>query len=80
LTLTDLAYKMRGYLWDEDSVPYGNQYLKHKLKTHYGDAMYTAEREGVQSVVTMIEKRHRFCMLISKVPKPVTKKVKSYLS
>ena len=53
LTISDLACKMRHYLLDEDSVPYGNQYLKEKLKTHYGDAMYIAEHEGVQDVVTM---------------------------
>jgi len=47
---------MKDYMLDEDSEPYGNQYLKEKTKAHYGDALFTAEHEGVPDVVTMREK------------------------
>lgn len=37
-------------------MPYGNQYLKEKLKKHYSDSVHIAEQGGVQDIVTMREK------------------------
>jgi len=60
LTLTDLGCQMRDYLWDEDSVPYGNQYLKEKLKTRYGDGMYRVAQKSHYQVSSLnrIKNRH----------------------
>jgi len=56
LTISDLVSKMRGYLPEDGSAPYGNQYLKEKLKEHYGDSIYVAEGDGLNDIVTMREK------------------------
>ena len=37
ITISELVSKMGEYLLDDDSVPYGSQYLKQKLKEHYND-------------------------------------------
>ncbi|KAG1669527.1 Sodium channel protein para [Nymphon striatum] len=56
LTISDLGNKMKEFLADKESTPYGNQYLKQKLMEHYGDSIYIAEGEGVHDIVTMREK------------------------
>ncbi|KAG1683688.1 Protein eyes shut [Nymphon striatum] len=56
LTISDLGNKMKEFLTDKESTPYGNQYLKQKLMEHYGDSMYIADGEGVHDIVTMREK------------------------
>ena len=56
LSLTDLANKMKEYLQDDDSVAYGNQYLKSKLLEHYGKSIFIAEGEGLSHIVTFREK------------------------
>ena len=40
----------------KDSVPYGNQYLKFKLKEKYGDSIFITEGESLHDIVTMKEK------------------------
>lgn len=44
LTVSFLQKKMKGFLMHEDSDPYGNQYLKIKLKEKYGDSICFAEK------------------------------------
>ena len=56
LSLTVLANKMQEYLPDDDSVAYGNQYLKSKLLEHYGKSIFIAEGEGLSHIVTFREK------------------------
>ena len=56
LTLSDLSSKMKDYLENEESTPFGNQYLKCKLKEHYKDSISFAERDGQPDIVTMKEK------------------------
>ena len=53
ITISELVRKMGEYLLEDDSVPYGSQYLKQKLKEHYNDSIYIAEVEGLQDIVTM---------------------------
>ena len=53
ITISELVSKMGEYLLEDDSVPYGSQYLKQKLKEHYNDSIYIAEVEGLQDIVTM---------------------------
>ena len=55
LTVTALSDKMREYLIDPSFGSYSNQYLKTKLKEHYGDSTVIAEGEGRQDIVTMRE-------------------------
>ena len=47
---------MKEFLTGKDSVPYGNQYLKSKLKKRYGNYIYIAEGEDLHGIVTMREK------------------------
>ncbi|KAG1662657.1 Villin-1 [Nymphon striatum] len=56
ITISDLGNKIKEFLTDTESTPYGNQYLKQKLIEHYGDSIYIAEGEGVHDIVTMREK------------------------
>ncbi|KAG1665324.1 hypothetical protein GQR58_019394 [Nymphon striatum] len=56
LTISDLGNKMKEFLTDKESTPYGNQYLKQKLMEHCGDSIYIAEGEGVHDIVAMREK------------------------
>ncbi|KAG1706964.1 hypothetical protein GQR58_003591 [Nymphon striatum] len=56
LTISDLGNKMKEFLTDKESTPYGNPYLKQKLMEHYGDSIYIAEGEGVHDIVTVREK------------------------
>ena len=56
LTVTDLANKMNDYLEEQDSVAYGNQYLKSKLLEHYGESIFVAEGKGLHDIVTFREK------------------------
>ncbi len=56
LTITHLRDKMKDFLISTDSVPFGNQYLKSKLKEEYGDSIHFAEEEGLSDIVTMREK------------------------
>ncbi len=56
LTISDLRGKMNEFLTDKDSHPYGNCYLKVKLKEQYGESIYIAEGEGLDDIVTMREK------------------------
>ena len=56
LSLTDLANNIKEYLQDDDSVAYGNQYLKSKLLEHYGKSIFIAEGEGLSHIVTFREK------------------------
>ena len=56
LTISDLVSKMRGYLLEDGSAPYGNQYSKEKLKWHHGDLLYVAEGDGINDIVIMREK------------------------
>ena len=56
LSISDLSNKMKEFLTEEDAVPYGNQYLKRRLKEQYGNAIYVAEGEGLNDIVTMREK------------------------
>jgi len=53
ITLSDLSSKMKDYLENEESTPFGTQYLKCKLKEHYKDSISFAEREGQTYIVTM---------------------------
>ena len=53
ITISELVSKMGEYLFEDDSVPYGSQYLKQKLKERYNDSIYIAEVEGLQDIVTM---------------------------
>lgn len=52
LTLSHLGEKMKEFLTNADFQPYGNQYLKEKLKEQYGDVNF-AEGEGRHDIVTM---------------------------
>ena len=45
LTVTFLEEKMKGFLMHEDSDPYGNQYLKIKLKEKYGESILFSEKK-----------------------------------
>ena len=56
LTVTDLANKINEYLEEQDSVAYGNQYLKSKLLEHYGESIFVAEGKGLHDIVTFREK------------------------
>ena len=56
LTVSDLADKMGEYLVEQDSVAYGNQYLKSKLLKHYGESIFIAEGNGLHDIVTFCEK------------------------
>ena len=56
LTVSDLMFKMKEYMSNADSLPYGKQYLKGKLHERYGDCIYIAERDGSDDIVTMREK------------------------
>ena len=56
LTISALGDKMKEFLCGEDSLQYGNQYLKSKLRERYGDSIYIAEGEGLHDIVTMREK------------------------
>ena len=48
LTISDLATRMKEYLNEcESETTYANQYLKAKLKKHYGDSIFIAEGGGV---------------------------------
>ena len=53
LTISDLVSNMRGYLLEDGSAPYGNQYPKEKLKGHHVDSIYGAEGDGFNDVVTV---------------------------
>ena len=53
LTISDLRRKMAEFLHSCDTEPYGNQYLKSKLKDHYSSILYIAEGEGLHDIVTM---------------------------
>ncbi|KAG7164298.1 hypothetical protein Hamer_G003454 [Homarus americanus] len=57
LTISHLREKMKEFLTNTDSEPYGNQYLKGQLKEQYGDNVHFAEGEGLYDIVTMREKR-----------------------
>ena len=41
---------------EDESVAYGNQYLKSKLLEHYGKSIFIAEGEGLSHIVTFREK------------------------
>ncbi|KAG7156758.1 hypothetical protein Hamer_G006773 [Homarus americanus] len=56
LTISHLREKMKEFLTNTDSEPYGNQYLKGQLKEQYGDNVHFAEGEGLYDIVTMREK------------------------
>ena len=56
LTISDLRDKMQEFLINEDTVSYGNQYLKERLKDRYKSAIHIAEGEGLHDIVTMREK------------------------
>ena len=55
-SVTDLACKMKEYLQDTDSAPYGNQYLKSRLLEHYVDSVAVAEVAGFHDIVTFRRK------------------------
>jgi hypothetical protein len=56
LTISDFSRKMKEYMSKPDSVPYGNQYLKSKLKERYENCIVIAESKGLDDIVTMREK------------------------
>ena len=57
LTISDLVAKMGEYLRDSKSTAYGNQYLKEKLISRYGNSIFVTEgRSGVKNIVTFREK------------------------
>jgi 5'-3' exonuclease len=56
LTISELRDKMKELLTGEDSLPYGNQYLKSLLKERYGNAICIAEGDGLTDIVTMRER------------------------
>ena len=43
LTISHLRDKMKEFLTNTNSVPFGNQYLKGKLKEQYGDNVHFSE-------------------------------------
>lgn len=45
LPISHLREKMKECLTNTDSEPYGNQYLKGKLKEQYGDNVHFTEEE-----------------------------------
>ena len=51
MSVTDLACKMKEYLKDTDSAPYGNQYLKSRLLEYYGDSVVIAEVAGFRQIL-----------------------------
>ena len=55
-TISKLVHEMDRYLMDSDSVPYGNQYMKSKLKEKYGESIHISETGGFHGIVTMREK------------------------
>ena len=55
-TISDLGNKMKEFLTDKESTPYGYQHLKQKLMEQYGDSIYLAKDGGVHDIVTMREK------------------------
>ena len=55
-TISKLVHEMDRHLMDTDSVPYGNQYMKSKLKEKYGDSIHISETGGFHGIVTMREK------------------------
>jgi len=80
LTILDLVSKMRGYLFEDSSAPYGNQYLKENVKGHYGDSIYVAEGDGLNNIVTMREKHPKYYVITSKALMVRMRKVRSVLS
>ena len=52
LTVTDLACKMKEYLQDTNSAPYGNQYLKFRLLEYYGDSVFVGEVAGFHDIIS----------------------------
>lgn len=56
LTIIHLRDKMKESLTNPDSEPYGNQYLKRKLRKQYQDNVHFTEGEGLHDIVTMREK------------------------
>ena len=48
MTLTHLQNKMKEFMSNTDSEPFGKGYLKIKLKEKYGDCVHFAEGEGLQ--------------------------------
>ena len=55
MTVSDLVSIMSDHLSEEESVPYGNQYMKEKLKGHFGDSIHISEGEGLHDLITMTE-------------------------
>ena len=57
LTISDLVAKMGEYLQGSKSMAYGNQYLKEKLISRYGNSLFVTDgRCGVKNIVTFREK------------------------
>ncbi|KAG7178151.1 hypothetical protein Hamer_G003931 [Homarus americanus] len=56
LTISHLREKMKEFLTNTYSEPYGNQYLKGHLKEQYRDNVHFAEGEGLYDIVSMREK------------------------
>ena len=62
LTISDLVAKMGEYLCDSKSTAYGNQYLKEKLMSRYGNSIFVTEgRSGVRNIVTF---RGKTCYIL----------------
>lgn len=57
---------MKESLTNPDSEPYGNQYLKRKLREQYQDNVHFTEGDGLHDIATMREKTyHKYYDLIS---------------
>ena len=57
LTISDLVTKMGEYLRGSKSTAYGNQYLKEKLLSQYGNSIFVTEgRIGIKNIVSFREK------------------------
>ena len=56
LTISDLRSKMKEFLTDKDSLPFGKQYLKSQLRERYGDSIHVIKGDGLRDIVTMREK------------------------
>ena len=70
LTFNDLCYKIKEFLNSSKSSTsaYGNQYLKSKLLSHYGVAVFVTEGKGLHDIVTFWEKNRKILLNYFKMP------------
>lgn len=53
ITLSSLSDKMREYLSDSNSTPYGTKHLKRRLLEHYGESVFFSNGDGKTDIVML---------------------------